>query len=63
MFEIRENNRIYPNLSKKLGRNFPRVDADVLAMHNVILKSSIYSLDIQGFQIKYKIIICIAYYF
>jgi hypothetical protein len=47
----------------KLGRTFPGVDADFWTMHNVILKSSIYSLCIQGFQIKYKIIICIASYF
>ena len=28
MSEIRENNRIYPNLSMQLGRNFPGDDAD-----------------------------------
>ena len=28
MSEIRENNRIYPNLSMELGRNFPGVDGD-----------------------------------
>ena len=63
MSEIRENNRIYPNLSMELGRNFPGVDGDFWTMHKVILESSLYSFCIQGFQIKYKIIICIASYF
>jgi hypothetical protein len=47
----------------ELGRNFPGVDADFWTMHKIRIKASIYNLCIQGFQIKYKIIICIASYF
>ena len=63
MSEIREINWIYSQLTMELGRNFPGVDVDFWTMHKVIFKPSIYSLYIQRFQIKYKIIIFIASYF